>query len=63
MTDDSGTAKSRSSKMPEERRRWLLYVLDHLLPKLPKRPQAEAEAELREIRLARRHGGRRHPIP
>lgn len=56
------TRGSASGKLSETERARLLYIMDHLLPKLPKRPQKEADAELREIRRARRHGGRLHPV-
>jgi len=41
-----------------ERRQWL-RDFDMLVPRIPKRPVAEVQAELREIRRARRRGGRR----
>lgn len=55
--------EARSDKLSDEERRRLLDVFDRLVPKIPRRPQAEIDAELREIRDARRHWGRRHPAP
>jgi hypothetical protein len=40
----------------------MLRVFDEMVPKIPKRPQEEVEAELAEIRAARRGGGRRTPV-
>jgi predicted transcriptional regulator len=49
----------RLGRMGEsERRRWL-RDFDALVPRIPERPLAEVRAELREIRRARRRGGRR----
>jgi len=36
----------------------LLAAFDQLLPKIPKRPKSDTQAELKELRRARRHGGR-----
>lgn len=42
----------------------MLKVFDKLVPRVPSRPQREVEQELREIRRARRSGGRRSkPTP
>lgn len=49
----------RIGKMSEQERQRMLKLFDTLVPLIPKRPQAEVDAELREIRRARRHGGRR----
>lgn len=48
----------RVGKLSERERLRLLKVLDELLPRIPSRPVAEVEAELSEIRRARRTGGR-----
>jgi hypothetical protein len=53
----------RAGKLTEDERRRLLDVFDTMLPNIPRRPTADADAELREIRAARRRGGRRHPSP
>jgi Ribbon-helix-helix protein, copG family len=52
----------RVGKLSEAERRRLLEIFDTMLPKIPARPAAETDAELREIRAARRRGGRRHPV-
>ena len=49
----------RDRLTPAERRR-MLQALDEFANRPPTRPQSEVEAELREIRRARRHGGRRY---
>lgn len=51
----------RADKLGEEERRRLLEAFDRLVPRIPVGAAAEAAAELREIRAARRRGGRRHP--
>ncbi|MBM4438951.1 MAG: ribbon-helix-helix protein, CopG family [Candidatus Rokubacteria bacterium] len=52
--------EARSDKLSEEERTRLLAALDAAMAKLPPRPRSEIDAELAEIRRARRHGGRRH---
>jgi len=52
---------TRVGKLSAAERERLLEAFDRLLPRIPKRPVEEVEAELREIRRARRRGGRRHP--
>jgi len=52
----------RIGKLSEAERRRLLEIFDTMLPKIPTRPASETDAELREIRAARRRGGRRHPV-
>jgi len=52
----------RVGKLSEEERRRLLEVFDTMLPNMPARPAPETDAELKEIRAARRCGGRRHPV-
>ena len=52
----------RVGKLSEAERRRLLEIFDTMLPKIPPRPASETDAELREIRAARRRGGRRHPV-
>jgi len=37
-------------------------IFDEMLPKVPERPVEEVEAELAEIRRARRGGGRRTSV-
>jgi predicted transcriptional regulator len=54
--------EARSDKLSEEERARMLAALDRIMSQPPSRPQAEVDAELREIRRARRHGGRRHRV-
>lgn len=53
--------EARAGKLTEEERQRLLTAFDRLVPKIPPRPAAAVERELRGIRAARRRGGRRHP--
>jgi len=53
---------SRVGKLSEQERLRFLRAFDTLVPKIPSRPPAQVEAELRAIRAARRQGGRRHPV-
>ena len=50
--------EARSDKLSEEERRRMLNVLDRIMKSAPTRPQAEVDAELEEIRAARRRWGR-----
>ena len=52
---------ARSDKLSEEERRRMLAVLEEIMKAPRTRSRAEVQAELREIRAARRHGGRRTP--
>lgn len=52
----------RVGKLSEQERRAMLRAFDELVPRIPARPAAEVEAELRSIREARRGGGRRTPV-
>jgi predicted transcriptional regulator len=49
---------SRIGRLSESERQRLLKAFDALVPAIPARPQHEAEDEMREIRRARRSGGR-----
>lgn len=49
----------RVGRLSEAERRHLLGVFDRLVPTVPRRPAAEVDAELAELRAARRTGGRR----
>jgi hypothetical protein len=51
--------EARSDKLSEDERRRMLDAFDRLVRTLPGRPQGEVDAELREIRAARRLWGRR----
>ena len=50
----------RTGKLSEEERVRLLKIFDTMLPTIPARSAASVDAELREIKRARRQGGRRH---
>jgi len=52
----------RIGKLSERERVRLLRILDEMAPKVPQRPLTEVEAEIEEIRRARRGGGRLTPI-
>jgi predicted transcriptional regulator len=47
-------------RLSESEKQRMLAILDEIAQRPPTRPQSEADAELKEIRRARRHGGRRH---
>jgi ribbon-helix-helix CopG family protein len=49
---------ARIGRLSETERRELLRSFDRLVPAIPIRPAAEVEAELAEVRSARRAGGR-----
>lgn len=49
---------ARTEKLTPEERTKLLADFDRLVPRIPKRPKAEIEEELAEIRRARRRGRR-----
>jgi predicted transcriptional regulator len=53
--------EARSDKLSEEERRRMLAVLDEIKKAPPTRSRTEVDAELREIRAARRRWGRRPP--
>jgi hypothetical protein len=50
---------ARVGRLSEAERLRLLAAFDELVPVIPRRPLEEVEAELEEIRQARRGGGRR----
>lgn len=52
--------EARSDRLSDEERARMLAALDELLPTIPKRTQSDVDAELAEIRRARRAGGRKH---
>ena len=49
----------RIGRLSERERLAMLRVFDKVVPAIPVRPAAEIEQELRELRDARRGGGRR----
>jgi hypothetical protein len=49
----------RIGRLSEAERQRMLKVFDTLVPLIPARPQKEVDDELKEIRRARRSGGRR----
>jgi predicted DNA-binding protein len=51
----------RIGQLSERERVRMLRVFDELVPRIPARPLAEVDKELRAIRAARRAGGRRSP--
>lgn len=51
---------ARAGRLTEAERRRMLAALDAMMKRPPTRPQAEVEREVKEIRRARRQGGRRH---
>jgi hypothetical protein len=53
--------EARADKLSPEERQRLLAVVDRIMKEPPTRPQAEVDAELREIRAARRRWARRPP--
>ncbi|MBT8461595.1 MAG: ribbon-helix-helix protein, CopG family [Gemmatimonadetes bacterium] len=56
-----GEYSANLGRLSEEERERMLKILDEALAAGPTRPQEEVEQELREIREARRGGGRRTP--
>jgi hypothetical protein len=53
----------RLGKMSEQERKRMLRIFDEVIPKIPDRPLSEVRRELKEIRLARRLGGRSAIVP
>ena len=49
----------RADRLSDEERKLMLKVLDRMMARRSKRTQAEVDAEIAEIRAARRTGGRR----
>jgi Arc/MetJ-type ribon-helix-helix transcriptional regulator len=52
---------ARTDKLTERERSRMLAILERLKRTKPTRSQAEADAEIAEIRAVRKLGGRRHP--
>ena len=53
--------EARSDRLTDAERKEKLRILDEYAAKIPRRSAADVDRELREIRLARRSGGRLHP--
>ena len=49
----------RSGRLSDDERRHMLKVFDRMVSRIPSGSQAQADAEIAEIRKARRSGGRR----
>jgi predicted DNA-binding protein len=52
---------ARGERLTEEERSRALDAFDTLAPRIPPRARADVPRELRELRAARRRGGRRSP--
>jgi predicted transcriptional regulator len=52
---------ARSGQLSDAERRQALAVVHRLRTAGPTRPAAQVDAELRDLRTARRRSGRRHP--
>lgn len=52
----------RTGRLSEVERRRMLRAIDEMVARIPTRPQSEVDRELRELRAARRSGGRRTRI-
>lgn len=53
---------ARAGRLTEAERRRMLRAVDEILARPPTGPEAGVGREIRQIRRARRHGGRRHPV-
>jgi hypothetical protein len=53
---------ARIGRLSEQERLRMLRAIDTLAPLVPRRSQKEVDREIREIRMARRTGGRRTPV-
>jgi predicted transcriptional regulator len=53
----------RSTRLNDEERARMLAVVDRMMQEPPTRPQHEVDAEIAQIRAARRRGGRRSGSP
>jgi hypothetical protein len=52
---------ARTGMLTDEERRRMLAVFDEMTARIPRRPTAEVDRELKALRAARRPGGRRTP--
>jgi metal-responsive CopG/Arc/MetJ family transcriptional regulator len=53
---------AKSDRLSEAERQRMVRIMKRILAEPPARSQAEVDRELREIRRARRSGGRLHPV-
>ncbi len=53
----------RAGRLSEQERLRLLRVFDEVVPAIPRRPARDTEAEIADVRAARRRGGRRRTQP
>ena len=53
---------ARSGRLTEAERRRMLGVVDAIMKRPSAGSAADVAKELQEVRRARRHGGRRHPV-
>ncbi len=51
--------EANTDRLTEEERQRMVRLFDELLSRPPDRTQVDVDTEIREIRRARRHGGRR----
>ena len=56
-----GQYAERADQLSLEERTRMLTALDRMVARKPSRPDAAVDAELAEIKAARKKGGRRHP--
>jgi hypothetical protein len=54
---------ARVGRLSEGERRRLLRIMKEVVARIPPRPRQEIDREIRDIRRARRQGGRGHPTP
>ena len=52
---------ARAGRLSEVERLRMLKTFDRVVAAVPRRPARHVDDELREIRAARKRGGRRHP--
>jgi metal-responsive CopG/Arc/MetJ family transcriptional regulator len=52
---------ARTGMLSDEERRRMLEVFDEMTARIPRRPTAEVDREIKALRAARRTGGRRTP--
>ncbi|MBA3296544.1 MAG: hypothetical protein H0U19_06380 [Acidobacteria bacterium] len=53
---------ARAGRLTDAERRRMLKIVDAMITEPATRPGGEMRREISEIRRARRHGGRRHPV-